>query len=337
MIAIQKGKYIWLVLLLLVVGSNIVLYNTALFQTLQIDQHPQVVIGSLLDLIIVAPILALLYIRKFSWKTTIAMIAAGCVVSRFVIPSTMLSPYKLVTTTGIAVELMIIAVELSLILIFLAYMPKIVRYVKASTEPVLFAFPQAVENVTHNPIVRVLASEMLIFYYAFASWRAAERPGITLYKNTSYVAFQIMIIHAIVLESLGLHWWLHSKAPVLSLILLIVNVYGVVFLVADMRATKLNPIQLEATGFFMSLGIMKRTYIDYRDIEQVMTEPVKSKRCVEFMTNDFMTPEPQIILKMKRPQTVHMLYGFKKEYDYVAIAGDDAAALRLAIERGVGE
>lgn len=339
MIALQKGKAIWLILLLLVIGSNIAIYNTTLYNTFNIEQNPQVVIGSLLDLIVVAPILAIIYLKKYSWKTAVGLIATGCIVARFVIPSTLLNPYKYITTVGIAVELLIILFELMLITLLLVYLPKIVLQVKASTAPMVFSFPHALDNFSKNPIIKVLSSEMLVFYYAFASWRKQQPSGITLYKNTSYFSFNIMLIHAIVLESLGFHWWLHSKAPIVSIILLIINVYGVIFLIADMRAMKLNPIQIQHTGFYISLGLFRRTYIDYRDIEEVIlnAEVKQFKECAEFIAQDFITAPPQMVLKMKQPQQVDMLYGLKKYCEYVAISCDDATQLLAKIEEGRGQ
>lgn len=336
MLVLRQKKTIWLALLLLVVSSNVAIYQTGLFHTLDIEQNPQVVLGSLLDLIIVAPILALCYLKKYSWKIGIGLVAAGCVIARLVIPSTLLSPYQYVTTAGIAVELAIIVFEMVLIVLLILYLPKIVRQVRASTAPLTFAFPQAVNNFSKNPVVNVLASEMLVFYYAFASWKQQTPNGITLYKNTSFMAMQVMIIHAIILESLGFHWWLHSKAPVLSIILLLLNVYGLIFILANIRSTKLSPIQLEQTGFYISIGIMKRTYIDYRDIDEILTNvEVKSlKRYVDFVVQEFETLPPQIVLKMKSPQRVDFLYGIRKDYDYVGIKCDDLAQLLAAIEKG---
>ena len=51
-------------------------------------------IGSLLDLIVVAPCLFMLHKKKFTWKMAIALIAAGCIVARFLIPAEFLQPFQ---------------------------------------------------------------------------------------------------------------------------------------------------------------------------------------------------------------------------------------------------
>ena len=80
----------------------------------------------------------------------------------------------------------------------------------------------AVEKVvTKNILIRVLMSEFLMIYYAFFTWKkkAPNHEGVvTMHKKTSAVAFHMMMIHAILIETIGLHWWLHDKSLVLSII-----------------------------------------------------------------------------------------------------------------------
>ena len=66
-----------------------------------------------------------------------------------------------------------------------------------------------------NPIIKVLCSELFMFYYVFFTWKKKAPEGITLHKNSSYIAFMIMIIHAI--ESYFLNPKLYSitmKLPI---------------------------------------------------------------------------------------------------------------------------
>ena len=338
---IERKNHIWLALLILVIGTNIAVYNTPLFDMLQVGHSEAVVLGSLLDLLIIAPILTLLYIRKFSAKVLITVAATGCVLARLAIPSHMLAPYELVTFTGIAFELVLIGFELTLLGAFFIVLPKIVAYVKVSHEPLLFAYSAAVDRHSKsNQIVRMLSSELIVFYYAFASWKKQTSVGITLHKNTSFIASQLMMIHAIAIESIGIHWWLHSKAPVLSIILLFINVYGIIFFLGDLQAMRLNSIKTTRDGFYISLGLMKRAYIKYADIDNIILEneqllEKKRKDCVEFIVRDFEKVFPQLILQMKNEQTVEFIYGFKKQYRYVAIKSDAPAELLAAIRSGV--
>ena len=324
----QKRNHFWLILFLVVLSSNALIYHTSLYEILGINITPEVVIGSLLDILIVAPILFCLYLKKWNWKLAVALFAGASIFATIAIPHTLLAPYQFITNTGIFVEIAIIAFEVFLIILFLAYLPKLIKQVRQDSRPLLFSFAAAVEQRTKNPIIQVLSSELLVFYYAFASWRKKPMEGISLHQQSSYIAFQVMLLHAIVLESLGFHWWLHSKAPILSFVLLLLNIYGFIFILADLQAMRLNRIQHEHKGFYIPFGLMKHAFIEYENIEEIILDKKelqvkKRKDCVEFICRDFEEVFPQVILKMKEPQQVRFMYGMKKSYLFVAIKCDD--------------
>lgn len=251
----SKIKYIWLILLLLVLLSNTILYNTQIGKSTLPTNTEVVVFGSLLDLIVIAPIAFLLYKQSFSWKWFIGLMATGCVLARFIIPSDYLQPFHAITWSGILAEGALFLMELSLIVVFVRYLPKIIKDVKESYEPLLFSFPQAVEKyVKRNPLIFAICMELLLYYFAIASWKKKASNGFTLYKNSSIIPFQIMILHAIVLETVGIHWLLHIlHVPLwVSIMLLLVNIYGVIFILGDLQALRLNPVQIKNGSLYIS-------------------------------------------------------------------------------------
>lgn len=323
---------------MLVVFSNIALYQTSLFELTGANKTPEVVLGSLLDLLIVTPILVMLYFKKFTWKIAIALIATGCVIARLAIPKQLLAPYQFITTSGLLIEAAIIAFELTLIIGFLLYIPKIINKVRSDDCPTIFAYKSIVDKRSANRIVHILADELLVFYYALFSWRKKVTAGITSHKGSSYVALQVMIIHALVLESVGLHWWLHSKAPVLSTILMIINIYGLLFLLADLQVTRLHPIRMTGKGLYISQGLMKRAYIPFDQIEEIILDKnklqlKKQKNRADFMYTDFEKVYPDFLLKMKKPHRVNFMYGFKKDYDYIGIKCDAPEQMLASIRK----
>ena len=225
-----------------------------------------------------------------------------------------------------------------LLITFVRYVPRILSTIKESKLPVLFSFSHAVNKyVQHNPIIQMLCSELLMFYYAFASWKGVAPTGITMYKKSSFIAFQIMMIHAIVVETLGVHYWLHTKAPIVSIVLLVVNIYSILFFLADLQALRLNPIHCTSNSFYISLGLMKRAKIDYANIEAIIEEPEilqskLSKNTIDFVLRDFEKVYPDIILKMKSPQKVTLFMGIEKQYDFIAIKSDAPLELKEQIK-----
>ncbi|MGM9949023.1 MAG: beta-carotene 15,15'-monooxygenase [Lysinibacillus sp.] len=341
MMVIEKGRPLWISLFLLILLSNFMLYNTPFGENILPAETKGVVLGSLLDLIIILPVLFMLSQRKFSIKTTIVVAAAGCILARLIIPEDMLAPFAAITWAGIAIEAALVIFELLLIVTFVRYLPKIITSVKESALPSTFAFPDAVGNyVKKNPIIQVLCMELFMLYYALFAWRKKAPEGITLHKNSSYMAFMMMLIHAIILESLGLHWWLHEKSAILSIILLVLNIYSVFFFLGEMNAVRLHPIHLTNDAMYISFGFAKRAKISFEDIEAVVDEPAelekkRGKDTLDFIAREFEEGHPQMILQMKRPVTAHLLMGMEKEYTRIAIRCDQPIELKEAINRGM--
>ena len=341
MMVIEKGRPLWISLFLLVLLSNFMLYNTPFGVNILPVETKGVVLGSLMDLVIILPLLFMLAQRKFSVKTAILVAAAGCILARFIIPADMLEPYAAITWAGIAIEAALVIFELLLIVTFVRYLPKIIASVKESTLPATFAFPEAVgKYVKKNPIIQMLCMELFMLYYALFAWRKKAPAGITLHKTSSYMAFMMMIIHAIILETLGFHWWLHEKSVILSIILLVLNVYSVFFFLGEMNAVRLHPIHLTSDAMYISFGFAKRAKIDYKDIEAIMDEPAelekkRGKDTLDFIAREFEEGHPHLILHMKRPVTAHLLMGMEKEYTRIAIRCDQPLELKEAIKNGM--
>lgn len=319
-------------LLLLVVGSNFSLYHTSFGLSLLSEDANYIVIGSLIDLALVSPLLFIAWKRKWSWKNVIIGIASGLVLARFLIPIEYLEPFVAITWAGFAVESILLLIEVSLIVMLVKYMPQIIRSSKKSSLPLTFSFANAVDKHAGSAlIIKVICSELLMFYYAFASWR--EKPPLkpnqfTLHHKTSMIAFQVMVIHAIIFETVGIHWWLHEKSFVISLILLVFNLYSVLFFLGDIQAVRLNPLQITSEGIHVSLGLMKRMEIKWSDIEAIIvdTEQLQlkpSKKTIEFIARDFEKVYPDVILRLKQPVKAYLIMGLEKEFEQVSIKVDE--------------
>ncbi|MDM5248971.1 beta-carotene 15,15'-monooxygenase [Lysinibacillus sp. G4S2] len=341
MIALKKKQNLWLAFLLVVLASNYMLYNTGPGLSILPFETNGVVIGSLIDFLLVMPVLFMLYKGKFSVKQAVLLAATGCIAARFIIPIEYLQPFVAVTWVGFAIEGSIILLEILLVSTLVRYMPRILADVRSNTLPDMFTFPQAVDK--HAPkhlIVQMLCTDFLVLYYGFASWKRKERPGLTLHKNSSYIAFQIMIIHGIAIETIGIHWWLHEKSMVLSILLLIFNVYSVIFFIADMQAIRLNPVYVTSDKLYLSLGLMKRAEIRFEQIEELIEDKDQlegklSKDTIDFVARDFGEAYPQFILKMKEPVEVTFMLGLKKRYNKVAIKADQAQEFRNMLLQGM--
>lgn len=338
MMVLRKKQNLWLALLFIVLVSNYTLYNSGLGSVILPIETNGVVLGSLIDLVVVIPILWMLYKGKFSLKQSILLVAIGCIAARFIIPIEHLQPFVAVTWAGFALEGIIIVLEILLIATLVRYLPRVLADVRASSLPDIFSFSKAVEKqFPQHPVIQMICSDLLVLYYGVASWKRQERLGFTLHKNSSYIAFQLMIIHGIAIETIGIHWWLHEKSMILSIVLLILNIYSVIFLIADMQAIRLNPVYVTDETIYISLGLMKRTEIDFNKIEEVIEDKGQlegklSKDTIDFVARDFGEAYPHVILKMKEPVEVTFMLGIKKHYNQVAIKVDQSQEFKQMLQ-----
>ena len=212
MVIVHKNKknYVWMFLLLLVFGANLLLYRSPITPFVLTDEVKWVIFGSLFDLVIVIPVLLLLIYGKktITLKRFIIFMAGGLILARFLIPNQYFSSFKGITYVGFAIEgsfivfeLVVFIMELLLLYVLICNLPSIIRQVKASTLTPLFSFPIVVKGKVRNlPVIHIIVSEILMFYYAFATWKRQSPKGkevYTLHKNSSMIAFHILLIHSI--------------------------------------------------------------------------------------------------------------------------------------------
>jgi hypothetical protein len=209
---------------------------------------------------------------------------------------------------------------------------------------VLFAFSDAVDKkAKKHPLIVIICSELLMFYYAFFAWKKQPRANentFTLYKKSSLIAIQLMVIHAIVFETVGIHWWLHEKSLLLSILLFVLNLYSIILLIGDIHAVRLNPIQVENDRIYVSLGLMKRMEIPMNEIETVIEEKEileqkPTKETIEFIARDFEKVSPDVLLKLKHPVQATLLLGKKQSYKQVAIKVDEPEKFLALIKQNL--
>lgn len=150
MMVLKKKQNIWMAFLAIVLISNYSLYNTGFGMSILPADTAGVVFGSLLDFIVVIPVLFMLYKRKFSIKYAIVLAATGCIAARFIIPMDHLQPYVAVTWAGFAVEGALIVIELLFVTTLVYYLPKILADVRASSLPDIFLFHKQLKNMLQS-------------------------------------------------------------------------------------------------------------------------------------------------------------------------------------------
>lgn len=328
-----------LVFLLLVLTTNFLLYQPGVLEFLTLQLTGGAVIGSLIDLTIVAPLLVCVAF-KTSIKQTIALMVSGLVLARFLVPAELYAPYKEVLYIGLAFEGMLVLAELALILMVIRKAAAIRSHMIENNESPIFGLLPSVEKLaTKNIFIRILMSEFLMFYYALFTWKKKmpeHRNVVTMHKKTSAIAMNIMLIHAIVIETIGLHWWLHEKSMVLSFILLILNIYTVFFFIAEIQITRLHPVEIKNGNLYITQGLTARVIVPLTMIKEVeWVNTVPKKDTLQFMYKDFEKVEPQVVIHLYEPIEATMFMGKKKYVTEFALRVDEPERLKvLLVEHG---
>lgn len=228
----DKKQYVLMVLLFFVLSANFLVYRLPLSQPVVTKEAQLLVMASIVDLVILAPIIILALVGGFSLKRLLLLTMGGFFLVRWFIPGLYLESLLSISHIDLAVGAVFFALEIGVILALIRIIPSIVRGVRHSDDSFLFSLPMSVEkDVGPNIIYRVFVSELLMFYYAFFSWKKKKGDsGYSLHKKSSLVMIHIMTIHAVAIETIGLHWWLHEQSAIISIILLILNVYSIAFI-----------------------------------------------------------------------------------------------------------
>ena len=326
----QKQR--WLIAAGIIMLGNVAAYQIIALEQLTHAQQRGVVIGSILDCVVLVPVFILLHIKKWNVKTVLTVMAAGMLFIRFIIPSALMEPFEVLTWTAIGIEAAFVSIEIILLLLFARYLPGIFHQVKRGQTSMLFTLQkEAKAKGKGNPIVRVLISEILVFYYAFLSWRKpAKEAGWTVYQKTFYVPMFIMLIHAIIIEGIGFHFFFAEKLPLLAWIHKIFSVYGLIFLVADFQALRKNPLFIQHNHLYLSNGLMRNICIDLEDIKQIH-DHLEEKKVYHFKALGTTEEKPSFILELKGPQSIHLVGGLTKQVTYIGVYADEPALVKKAL------
>jgi len=177
--------------------------------------------------------------------------------------------------------------------------------------------------------VKLFVTELSILYYSLFSWGKKPQIGsntFTYHKKTSNLALNIMLIHAIALESLGFHFFLHAWSPIISYIIIFLNVYGILFLLAEIQAIRLSPIVFLDEKLHIQIGLTKRMVIPMDMVESFgpLRQPSANiKTIFDGTLNDFVKEQPNVEIILKEPLEARLLYGFTKSVTKIHLRVDE--------------
>jgi membrane protein YdbS with pleckstrin-like domain len=348
----SKPKWaIYIALILLTLGANYTIYNFSFFQPFD----EKIVIASLIDFILVIPILTYFFIirKKYSLKAIGIPLLAGYAAAYYIIPQEYLQSFNKLTWIIIAIEGLILSIELFLFYKILKYLPqKIKEFNSRSIEGYNFIenMNAALKSIFPNSLIeKIWTTESSIYYYSLFSYRKkinthVNRMQFSFHKKTSVIALNLMLIHAIVIETIGVHYLLHKINPIISYITLFLNVYTVLLFIAEIQAIRLTPIQIRNEELVIQIGIMKRINIPLKNIAKIeyYNGPEKfSNKDLEHIfdarVNDFIQEKPKFDIYLKETSTANLLYGFTKKVNRIVLSVDEPERFYQTLSQSLQE
>jgi len=329
MLTVSKNKWLWFGLILsLVISSNILIYRLEWEAPLPTG----VVLGSLFDFLITIPLLVYFFIirKRLSLKYLLPVMIAGYGAAVLIIPQGYLSGYSFVKYILFAGEGAFFLMELYVVYKLMVKIPAIIKSFRANvTETLTFqnrmeqAWGQHMESSRMRDI---FFSEMTMYYYSLFSWRKKplsrenDEQNYTYHKKTGAIALYVMMIHALVLESIGFHFLLHSWNATVAIIALVINVYTLFFFLAEIQAIRLCPIMITDRYLHLQVGIMKQLTVPLEEIKsfhyyqgpEKLTKD-EARHVFDATLPDFMKEKPTFELEFYHPVEAKFMYGFKKK------------------------
>ncbi|MFC7372901.1 hypothetical protein ACFQPF_14690 [Fictibacillus iocasae] len=325
--------FLYLFIITVVLLSNYFVYH--------IEKMPApryMVFASLFDLLVVIPLVTYFMIirKKYSWKLVVLAVFAGYFAGTYIIPAEQMESFTAIPKVLIAFELLLIAVELYFLYFILKSVLLGPRSLKSHHDKnipfAVRARRHVYSRLTPSPVSEIYMSEWMLFYFAFFSWRKKRADGsniFTYHEKTGFTALNIMLIHAIALETIGFHYLLHQWNVYAAYIILALNMYTILFLVSHIQAVRKQPFVLNDKELILQVGITKGIVVPLENIQEFTKydgpeQPgaKELKDTFEAFVADFVQEKPQFEIKLKEPQEYTLLYGFRRKASRILIRVD---------------
>ncbi|WP_141433901.1 hypothetical protein [Bacillus sp. 03113] len=353
MLSLPKTKWLWFSFLLaLVVSSNVLIYRLDMMQPLP----KEVALGTLFDFILVVPLITYFFIirKRYSLKYLLPVVLAGYGCAWLIMPQGLLSSYSFVKYILFACEGAFLLIEFYLGFKLITKFPAIIKKFRTNLTEIPTFQHRLEQTLSYHfkssRVLDIIASDMTMFYYSLFSWSKTSIPILqnrqifTYYKKTSTVAFYLMLIHALVLESIGFHFLLHSWSPIFSIITLILNGYTVLVLLAQLQAIRLCPFMITNQHLYLQVGIMKQLTVSLQDIKSIhyFTGPEKQSKdekkfIFDAVLTDFAKEKPTLEIEFNTPQEVKLMYGFKRKITKAHLRPDESQRFYDALTTKLNE
>lgn len=319
----------------LIFGLPLLVILTAVVATFlpQLHREPSLGIAITLDLVLTAPLVYFLMIRKTKIPkiTVVPFLVGGVVLGSLLLPADQQAIIGLMRSYVLPV--VIFGVEL--VIGYKIYQTvRLIRKARGADLDIYQVLKGSLAQTMPYPrVAKAMATEFALFYYMLFSWKRRDKAEAEFshFRESGFTALSLGFAFLIVVETVVLHILIVRWSGTLAWILTILSLYSLVLILGNMKATRQRYSVLDGDLLHLKIGVVGDVIVPVAEVERVELTSRELKpegKKVEKLGFD----THRVALHFSKPQTVEKLYGIKKKCDVLLLHVDERKAFVAAVE-----
>ena len=177
-------------------------------------------------------------------------------------------------------------------------------------------------------LARIAAKEVAILGLALFSWKSRPAPGtLSVHRRSGWTAIFAAVLVMSVPETAGLHLLIARWSTTAAWVATALGIYGVVWLLGDLRALQLRGVTVTGGVLRIRIGIRREADVPLASIAAVEEGAAPGAERLAVLG------APVLTLRLREPVEVRPLFGKARRATALALQVDDPAALRALVTR----
>ena len=303
-----------------------------------LEGNPEIATGITLDLVLTAPLVYFLLIRKTTIpKTTVLPVfIAGLIIGSLILPDHQQHALSLVKAYVLP------CVEIGVLIFLMVQVHRIRQSFKMSGKSegdVLDALKASVTaHFGASRAGQILASEVAMIYYMLVFRRPKPRTGFTAHKENGLVALFAGLIGILLVETFALHFLLMQWSTAVAWVISGISLYTCLQIFAHARALTMRKTTFENGQLLLRYGLFGDAKInmnDFAKVEITKRHPAQNSGKIVQLALLPGLETHNIAIYFKSPQTIERIYGIRQKCDVLLLHLDNKADFLLEVNRAL--
>lgn len=288
------------------------------------------------DLLLTVPLVYFLLIRKskIPKTTVIPVMLIGLLIGSYFLPKesqTYLSLFKNWALPVIELSIM------TFVIIKVRKAFKTYKKLKNISPDFYTTLKNVCTDILPKKLILPFTTEVAVFYYGFFNWKKRKTSinEFTYHKKSGTPSLLVGFIMVIAIETVALHFLLAKWNLTIAWVLTGLSIYTAVQVLGFTKALTQRPIAIEENKLLLRYGIMNESKISISDIESVVLskKELKKNKLSKTLSPLGELESHNIIIKLKKENTLFGLYGIKKKFMTIGLHIDEPNEFKEKLEK----